>query len=84
MGLIAYLRSLNRAINPKELAALMDCSVRSIYDAVAAGELPYFHLRSSIKFDPDHIADWLEAQMPKGVHVLAAAKLNQQTYDAAA
>ncbi len=74
MGLVAYLRSLNRAIDPTELAKLLGVSRRSIYDAVKAGELPYFHLRSSIKFDPDQIADWLEAQIPKRVHVLASAQ----------
>ncbi len=73
VSLVSHLRSLHCAISPDQLAKLLGVSRRSIYDAVKAGELPYFHLRSSIKFDPGQVADWLEAQMPTRVHVLAAA-----------
>jgi excisionase family DNA binding protein len=48
------------------LASLLRVAVRTLYKEVEDDHIPFFRVRSSIRFDPHQIADWLEMKMPPG------------------
>ena len=64
MTLIEQLRSKKKALTVEELAGLLCVAVRTLYKEVEDDHIPFFRVRSSIRFDPHQVADWLEMKMP--------------------
>jgi hypothetical protein len=62
MTLIEQLRSKKKALTVEELAGLLCVAVRTLYKEV--DHIPFFCVRTSIRFDPHQVADWLEMKMP--------------------
>jgi len=60
------------AMTVEEVATLFHVSERHIYKLVQDGILPHFKVGKAVRFDPDKIADWLEAASEGD-----AAKLNE-------
>ena len=64
MTLIEQLRSKRKALTVEELAGLLCVAVRTLYKEVEDDHIPFFRVRTSIRFDPHQVADWLEMKMP--------------------
>jgi excisionase family DNA binding protein len=64
MTLIEQLRSKKKALTVEELAALLCIAARTLYKEVEDDHIPFFRVRTSIRFDPHQVADWLETKMP--------------------
>ena len=64
MTLIEQLRSKKKALTVEELAGLLCVAVRTLYKEVEDDHIPFFRVRTSIRFDPHQVADWLETKMP--------------------
>jgi len=64
MTLPEQLRARNKALTVEELAGLLCIAVRTLYKEVEDDHIPFFRVRTSIRFDPHQIADWLESKMP--------------------
>lgn len=64
MTLAEQLRCKKRALTVEELADLLGVAIRTLYKEVEDDHIPFFRVRTSIRFDPDQIADWLEGKMP--------------------
>ena len=65
MSLAEQLRSKKKALTVEELADLLGVAVRTLYKEVEDDHIPFFRVRTSIRFDPHQIADWLEMKMPQ-------------------
>ncbi len=65
MSLAEQLRSKKRALTVEELADLLGVAIRTLYKEVEDDHIPFFRVRTSIRFDPYQIADWLETKMPR-------------------
>jgi excisionase family DNA binding protein len=65
MSLAEQLRFKKKALTVEELADLLGVAVRTLYKEVEDDHIPFFRVRTSIRFDPHQIADWLEAKMPR-------------------
>jgi excisionase family DNA binding protein len=65
MSLAEQLRSKKKALTVEELADLLGVAVRTLYKEVEDDRIPFFRVRTSIRFDPHQIADWLEMKMPQ-------------------
>ena len=63
MTLAQRLRSKNKALTVEELAELLGVAIRTVYKEVEDNRIPFFRVRSSIRFDPHQVADWLEGKM---------------------
>jgi len=64
MILVEQLRSRQKALTVEEVAGLLCIAMRTLYKEVEDDHIPFFRVRSSIRFDPHQIADWLEMKMP--------------------
>ena len=64
MTLIEQLRSKKKALTVEELAGLLCVAVRTLYKEVEDDHIPFFRVRTSIRFDAHQVADWLEEKMP--------------------
>jgi excisionase family DNA binding protein len=64
MTLAEQLRSKKKALTVEELAGLLCIAVRTLYKEVEDDHIPFFRVRTSIRFDPHQVADWLETTMP--------------------
>ena len=72
MTLVEQLRSRQKALTVEELAGLLCIAMRTLYKEVEDDHI----LRSSIRFDPHQIADWLEMKtMP--AHSVRTRRQNQ-------
>jgi hypothetical protein len=56
MTLIERLRTRKKALTVEELAGMLGVAMRTLYKEVGDDHI----LRSSIRFDPHQVADWLE------------------------
>jgi excisionase family DNA binding protein len=65
MSLAEQLRSKKKALTVEELAELLGVGIRTLYKEVEDDHVPFFRVRTSIRFDPHQIADWLEMKMPQ-------------------
>jgi excisionase family DNA binding protein len=63
MTLAERLRSENKALTVEELAGLLGVAIRTMYQEVEDDRIPFFRVRSSIRFDPHQVANWLEGKM---------------------
>jgi excisionase family DNA binding protein len=63
MTLAERLRSKNKALRVEELADLLGVAIRTVYKEVEDNRIPFFRIRSSIRFDPHQVAEWLEGKM---------------------
>lgn len=64
MTLAEQLRSKKKALTVDELADLLGIGLRTLYKEVEDDHIPFFRVRTSIRFDPHQVADWLEMKMP--------------------
>lgn len=64
MTLVEQLRSKKKALTVEELADILCVAIRTLYKEVEDDHIPFFRVRTSIRFDPHQIADWLEGKMP--------------------
>jgi excisionase family DNA binding protein len=64
MTLAEQLRSKKKALTVEELADLLCIAIRTLYKEVEDDHIPFFRVRTSIRFDPHQVADWLEGKMP--------------------
>jgi excisionase family DNA binding protein len=72
MTLVEQLRSKKKALTVEELADILCIAIRTLYKEVEDDHIPFFRVRTSIRFDPHQIADWLEGKMPS--HSISAAQ----------
>lgn len=56
MTLVEQLRSRKKALTVDELAGLLCIGIRTLYKEVEDNRIPFFRVRSSIRFDPYQIA----------------------------
>lgn len=63
MTLADQLRSKKKALTVEELADLLGVAIRTVYKEVEDDHIPFFRVRSSIRFDPHQVADWLEGKI---------------------
>jgi len=77
MTLAEQLRARNKALTVEELAGLLCIAVRTLYKEVEDDHIPFFRVRTSIRFDPHQVADWLESKMPS--HSVRAQQQNEVT-----
>ena len=68
MTLIQVLESRREALTVQEVADLLGVSDKHIYEMIADGRLPAFHVGKSIRLDPQDVADWLRAKRPVASH----------------
>src|SRR5205809_7682419 len=68
MTLIQVLESRREALTVQEVANLLGVSDKHIYEMIADGRLPAFHVGKSIRLDPQDVADWLRAKRPLASH----------------
>ena len=68
MTLIQILESRREALTVQEVADLLGVSDKHIYEMIADGRLPAFHVGKSIRLDPQDVADWLRAKRPVASH----------------
>lgn len=64
MTLAEQLRSKKKALTVEELADLLCIAIRTLYKEVEDDHIPFFRVRTSIRFDPHQVADWLEGKTP--------------------
>ncbi len=64
MTLVEQLRARKKALTVEELADLLGIGVRTLYKECEDGRIPFFRVRTSIRFDAHQVADWLEMKMP--------------------
>ena len=64
MTLVEQLRSKKKALTVEELADILCIAIRTLYKEVEDDHIPFFRVRTSIRFDAHQIADWLEGKMP--------------------
>jgi excisionase family DNA binding protein len=64
MTLVEQLRSKKKALTVEELSDILCVAIRTLYKEVEDDHIPFFRVRTSIRFDPHQIADWLEGKMP--------------------
>lgn len=64
MTLIQVLESREKALTVRETAELLGVSDKHIYELVAGGTLPAFHVGRSVRLDPQDVADWLRDKKP--------------------
>jgi excisionase family DNA binding protein len=64
MTLVEQLRARKKALTVEELADLLGVAARTLYKEVEDGHVPFFRVRTSIRFDGHQVAEWLEAKMP--------------------
>lgn len=64
MTLIEILESRKEALNVEEVSELLGVSKQHIYEMVADGSIPAFHVGRSIRFDPQELAGWLQKSKP--------------------
>jgi excisionase family DNA binding protein len=50
------------AITVPQLARMLALSPKTIYEMTAAGNIPYYRVRGSIRYDGVHVAQWLREQ----------------------
>jgi len=51
-----------KALTVAELADDLNLSPKTIYELVSKGNIPYYRIAGSIRFDPFRIAAWLRLQ----------------------
>ncbi|HZQ21429.1 MAG TPA: helix-turn-helix domain-containing protein [Terriglobales bacterium] len=64
MTLAEQLRCRKKALTVEELADVLCIAIRTIYKEVEDNRIPFFRVRSAIRFDPHQVADWLDGKMP--------------------
>ena len=64
MTLVEQLRSKKKALTVEELADILGIAIRTLYKEVEDDHIPFFRVRTSIRFDAHQIAYWLEGKMP--------------------
>jgi len=62
--LIEQLRSKKKALTGRGVGWLLCVAIRTLYKEVEDDHIPFFRVRTSIRFDPHQVADWLEMKMP--------------------
>jgi excisionase family DNA binding protein len=67
MRLAEQLRSKRKALTVEELACVLGVAIRTVYKEVEDDNIPFFRARSSIRFDPHQVADWLEQKMTQNL-----------------
>ena len=50
------------ALTVRELKTILQCSDQTIYRLIADQVIPFFLVRSSYRFDPKKIAEWLRTR----------------------
>jgi excisionase family DNA binding protein len=66
----------------REVAALVQVSVGTIYRYVANGEIPFHKLNKALRFKPSEIETWMESRKA-GLAVAANEKPEGQQFDEA-
>lgn len=51
--------TMNQLLKPKQVAALLNCSLSSVYDWAAQGTIPALKLNGCLRFDPDEVEEWV-------------------------
>lgn len=62
MSVIEKLRAAKKLLGVKQVAELLGSHPMTIYGWVAEGRLPHLRVGGRIKFDPNVVADWLQAR----------------------
>ena len=55
-------RDLERLVTAKDLEALLQIDVKTLYSYVRRGLIPYVRIESNLRFRPSEVQAWLEGQ----------------------
>jgi excisionase family DNA binding protein len=66
MRLVEILQSSKHALRVSEVATLFSVTDQHIYRMAARGILPSLRIAGAIRFDPQDLVNWLNAQRPTG------------------
>jgi excisionase family DNA binding protein len=66
MRLVEILQSRKHALRVSEVATLFSVTDQHIYRMAARGILPSLRIAGAIRFDPQDLANWLNAQRSNG------------------
>ena len=55
-----------RLLKPRDAAATLAISERSLWDLTNRGDLPSVHIGRSVRYDPADLAAWIERQKGRG------------------
>jgi excisionase family DNA binding protein len=61
MTLAEQLRSRKHALSVNELAEILQLDPNTVRRHIRRGHIPCFKVGGTIRFDPQQVADWLEA-----------------------
>ena len=60
-SILDVLRKRRKALSVADAADLLSCSPKSVYALIKQKRLPALRIGASVRLDPFHLANWLEA-----------------------
>jgi excisionase family DNA binding protein len=54
--------AMRQALTVEQLAALLQCSKKTLYRMVQRGTLPHFRVGTMVRLDPEVTAQWLRSR----------------------
>jgi excisionase family DNA binding protein len=64
MKLVELVESRNEPLHVRDVAPILGVSIQQVYKMAANGHIPSFRIASSIRFDPEDLAEWLRKGCP--------------------
>lgn len=65
MDLATLLESIDHALSVPEVAKMLGFSRSALYEMVSDCRIPHHRIGSSIRFDPQELADWWRSRLLK-------------------
>lgn len=63
MGLIEQIEQWQGAMTVEDLAAILNCSNKTLYKSIKKGKLPSIRIGSLIRLCPQTVAEWLRSRI---------------------
>ena len=67
MTLAELVEEKTEALRVRDVARILDVSVKQIYKMAANGQIPSLRIANTVRFDPQEIAFWLRTKSSMGV-----------------
>jgi excisionase family DNA binding protein len=62
MMLADQIEAMKQALTVEQLAALLQCSKKTLYKMIHRGTLPHFRVGTMVRLDPEVTAQWLRSR----------------------
>ncbi len=62
MKLADQIAAMQQALTMEQLAALLQCSKKTLYKMIHRGTLPHFRVGNMLRLDPEVTAQWLRSR----------------------